>query len=73
MIFIVNTRRTRVTTETQRYLYTISNFVADVGGYMGLLLGMSCFTFFKMMSRAYQECSNKKKKCRLVHNVNLYK
>jgi hypothetical protein len=40
-------RSTKVLTETQKYLYQNSNFIAEVGGYMGLLLGISIFTVYQ--------------------------
>jgi hypothetical protein len=35
---------TQITVETQTFLYSKSNLIADVGGYLGLFLGMSIFS-----------------------------
>ena len=45
--YLIHGRETKIEEETQQYLYKMSNFVADVGGYMGLLLGVSFFTIYK--------------------------
>lgn len=36
----------RFTTFVQDYVYSLEAFVADVGGYLGLCLGMSILTFY---------------------------
>ena len=36
----------------EKWLYDLSNFIADVGGYMGLLLGASVLTVYNMALKA---------------------
>ena len=43
-------REPGVIRKQQEYLYRFSNFVADVGGYLGLLLGLSIFSFYQFLA-----------------------
>ena len=37
-------------------LYTMTNFIADFGGYLGLLLGASVMSFFSQILTFWQQC-----------------
>ena len=37
-------------------LYTMTNFIADFGGYLGLLLGASFMSFFSQILTFWQQC-----------------
>lgn len=45
-------------------LYTTDNFLADVGGYLGLFLGLSCFGLIELAETAAIWHAEKKKKKR---------
>lgn len=40
--------RTIYERQEQVYTYGRSSFLADLGGYLGLLLGFSCFTLYEI-------------------------
>ena len=47
----------------QYYTYDLKSFVADFGGYLGLLLGSSILTFydlFKQWSITFTSCTKKR-------------
>ena len=33
----------------QQFIYGVQNLIADIGGYLGLLLGLSIFTIYQIM------------------------
>ena len=37
-------------------LYTLANFIADFGGFLGLLLGASLMSFFSQILAFWQQC-----------------
>ena len=39
-------------TEEERYFYDLNSFIADVGGFFGLLFGLSVFDLFDLLSDA---------------------
>ena len=39
--------QTSIPVEKQVLVYEMSNLIADVGGYLGLLLGSSIYSFYK--------------------------
>ena len=44
-------------------LYTLINFFAEVGGYLGLLLGESLFSYLITASKWFQTLKTKFKEC----------
>ena len=55
-------RETTLEVSQQEFLYGPSNFIADVGGYLGLLLGVSIFSFYQEISSLIEKLFNKMKK-----------
>jgi hypothetical protein len=51
MALFFQVRKTTVLTEEQIWLYNSNNFIADVGGYLGLLLGFSCLSMYKNLQK----------------------
>lgn len=47
MTFAFITEQRSIPIETFKKVYTLSHLVADIGGYMGLLLGASLLSFYK--------------------------
>lgn len=39
-------------------LYSVSNLIADIGGYLGLFLGLSCFGLVEMLEKLLDSGSN---------------
>jgi hypothetical protein len=48
--------KTKVLLRNEMELYTISSFFADIGGYLGLLLGESLISFFLMSVNWAKRC-----------------
>ena len=48
-----------VTVQEEAKFYQMSDLIADAGGYMGLLLGASVFTFFELFEAFAQKFSRK--------------
>ena len=46
---VILPRDTNVEHTTEEWLYDISNFIGDVGGYIGLLLGASMVSVYSML------------------------
>ena len=46
----------RITVREQYYTYGFGSFVADIGGYLGLLLGNSILGFYDGISGIYEKC-----------------
>ena len=51
-----NTTREKNTYWLQYYVYDFNAFVADVGGYLGLLLGHSIFGMFEPIMKFITKC-----------------
>jgi hypothetical protein len=49
-----------VEVQEEVWLYGTSSFIAEVGGYLGLLLGASCYTVYEELIRFF---CKKRKKC----------
>lgn len=47
-----------VETRKQVYIYGFVNFVAEVGGYMGLLLGMSLLSIYEWIANGIRNAGN---------------
>ena len=53
-----------LTVQEEAKFYQMSDFIADFGGYMGLLLGASCFTFYELgeaFAKKFTSSSSQKK------------
>ena len=46
----------RITVKEQYYTYGFDSFIADIGGYLGLLLGNSILGFYDGISGIYEKC-----------------
>ena len=66
----IHVRQTKVEKQEQVLLYGGSDFIADVGGYLGLLLGVSCFSIYKYINEFASVCL----KCKTrFHNKESFK
>ncbi len=48
-----------VVVRSEYYVYDLGSFVADVGGYLGLCLGMSALTFYDLSVAAGQRLARR--------------
>ena len=48
---IIGGAEPRVVEAEEKWLYTVDNFIADCGGYLGLLLGVSAVTLFELVAK----------------------
>ena len=54
-------RETSLEVYQQEFLYGANNFIADVGGYLGLLLGVSIFSFYQVLVSTFEKLLGKSK------------
>ena len=53
-----------VTVQEEAKFYQMSDLIADAGGYMGLLLGASVFTFYELFDAFVKKFIRKERECR---------
>ena len=44
--------------EEEHYFYDLNSFIADVGGYFGLLFGLSVFDLYDLISDLFEQMRN---------------
>ena len=51
-MFTFGSSQKTLKTEEERYFYDLNSFIADVGGFFGLLFGLSVFDLFDLFCDA---------------------
>ena len=60
LMFVAYFSKAEFVMEDEVLLYDYNNLVADIGGFLGLLLGVSCLAVYDMMAKLFRSIFNRR-------------